>query len=143
MKRLLFTRVDVEIFEDIDFPEDPAPYVRIHSREPDFMLELEEARDLGRALLEWVAETEERDRRRDRDHRRQLEQLDEVAREVLADAAAVVRAQTPAVMTLLELITRSHQVTDDDPADGDRPRAPRIVKRRRSRRVRGSDAADD
>jgi hypothetical protein len=129
MKRLLFTRVDVEIFEDIDFPEDPAPYVRIHSREPDFTLELEEARDLGRALTQWVLETEERERRRERDRRRQLEQLDDVAREILADAAAVARAQPPAVMTLLELIiaNRRPPIPDDD----DRPREPRIVKRRR------------
>lgn len=78
MKRLLFSRVDVEIFEDIDFPEDPAPYVRIFTHDPEFLLELEEARDLGRALLQWVEETEARDRRRERDRRRQLQQLDDV-----------------------------------------------------------------
>lgn len=135
MKRLLFCRTDVELFEDTDFPEDPAPYVRIHSRDPDFILEIEEARDLGRALTQWVEEIEARERRRERDHRRQLEQLDDVAREVLADAAAVVRAQSPAVMTLLELIARSHQLPDADD-ERDRPqrrgrRGPRVVKRRR------------
>ena len=44
MKRLLFSRVDVEIFEDIDFSEDPAPYVRIFTHDPEFLLELEEWR---------------------------------------------------------------------------------------------------
>lgn len=130
MKRLLFSRVDVEIVEDMDFPEDPAPYVRIFTHEPEFILELEEAADLGRALTQWVAETEARDRRRARDQQRQLEQLDDVAREVLADAAAVCRATPPAVMTLLELITRAHGIPESDDGDEARPPAPRIVKRR-------------
>jgi hypothetical protein len=130
MKRLLFSRVDVEIFEDIDFPEDPAPYVRIAARDADVYLELEEAADLGRALTQWVQETEERDRRRGRDARRKIEQLDDAARDALSDAAAICRSTPPAVMTLLELLVNARKIDD---GDEHRPPGPQLTRRRRRR----------
>jgi hypothetical protein len=103
MKRLLFTRVGVEIIEDTDFPEDPAPYVRIVSHDPEFTLELEEAADLGRALVEWVRETEERERRQERERRRkELEPRS-------SSPGARAHELEPA-MTLLELVSRSKQI---------------------------------
>jgi hypothetical protein len=100
MKRLLFTRVGVEIIEDTDFPEDPAPYVRIFTHDPEFTLELEEAADLGRALVEWVRDTEERERRQERERRRkELEPRS-------SSPGARAQELEPA-MTLLEIVTRS------------------------------------
>lgn len=95
MRRLIFSRVSLEIFEDTDYPGDPAPYVRIASHDPEFMLELEEAADLGRALLEWVRELEERERRRERDLRREGTRLDNFLDTLPPD------------VTLLELLRRS------------------------------------
>jgi hypothetical protein len=100
MKRLLFSRVDVEIFEDVDFPDDPAPYARIRSRDPEFIIEIEEARDLARALGEWVREIEERERRQERARRRELK------RRAVAPIATPALEEPPG-MTLLELVARS------------------------------------
>lgn len=87
----------VEFFEDTDYPGDPAPYVRIASHDPEFLLEIEEAADLGRALLEWVREIEERERRRERDLRRGAQRIDSFLETL------------PPELTLLDLVERSRE----------------------------------
>ena len=95
----------VEFFEDTDYPEDPAPYVRIASHDPEFMLELEEAADLGRALLEWVREIEERERRHERERRRKELEAQELERRSSSPGARAQELE-PAPMTILELLSR-------------------------------------
>lgn len=110
MKRLIFTRADVTIFEDFDYPEDPAPYAMLEAREFPMYLELEEAEHLGRALLGWVREHLERESRRVREHRRKLQVLRDAAADVLEPLPLAGPLDGP---TLLELVRQAASGGED------------------------------
>lgn len=111
MNRLIFTRADVSIFEDRDFPEDPAPYAMLAAREFPVYLEIEEGEALGRALLQWTLEITAREARLLRDAKRKERELLEAMHEAAAGGVVLpAGALVPASLfpTGLEIVRRSH-----------------------------------